>query len=91
MREKPDGDFLLSVEVALLALGFSAEVDPALAEQLGLKADDNGRIPLTGPATGAEGVFAAGDFAHGASLVVSAIRSGRDAATAIEEYLAKKQ
>jgi indolepyruvate ferredoxin oxidoreductase len=90
MREKPDTDFHLSVEVTLLALGFSAEIDPALAEQLGLKADGNGRIPLTGQATGAEGVFAAGDFAHGASLVVNAIRSGRDAANAVQEYLAKK-
>jgi NAD(P)H-dependent glutamate synthase small subunit len=91
MREKPDGEFLLSVEVALLALGFSAEVDPGLAGQLGLKADEKGRVSLTGQATGAEGVFAAGDFAHGASLVVNAIRSGRDAAKAIDEYLAKKQ
>ena len=90
MREKPDTDFHLPVEVALLALGFNAEVDPGLAEQLGLTPDKKGRIPLTGPATGAEGVFAAGDFAHGASLVVNAIRSGRDAAKAIDEYLARK-
>jgi glutamate synthase (NADPH/NADH) small chain len=90
MREKPDTDFHLPVEVALLALGFNAEVDPGLTEQLGLTPDKKGRIPLTGPATSAEGIFAAGDFAHGASLVVNAIRSGRDAAKAIDEYLARK-
>ena len=89
MREKPDTNFHLPVEVALLALGFNAEVDPKLAEQLGLPADGNGRIK-TGPATTVDGVFAAGDFAHGASLVANAIRSGRDAAKAIDDYLARR-
>ena len=90
MREKPDTSFHLPVEVALLALGFKAEIAPDLAAQLGLDTDSDGKISLTGFATGAEGIFAAGDFAHGASLVVNAISSGRDAAKAINDYLAGK-
>ena len=40
--------------------------------------------------TSLDGVFAAGDIVRGASLVVWAIRDGRDAAEAIESYLSKK-
>ncbi len=40
-------------------------------------------------ATSLEGVFAAGDCRRGQSLVVWAIREGRDAATAVDAYLAK--
>ena len=40
--------------------------------------------------TNLDGVFAAGDIVRGASLVVWAIRDGRDAATQIEKYLQQK-
>jgi len=41
--------------------------------------------------TNLDGVFAAGDIVRGASLVVWAIKDGRDAATSIESYLQSKQ
>ena len=41
--------------------------------------------------TNIPGVFAAGDIVRGASLVVWAIRDGRDAAVSIQKYLEKKQ
>jgi len=87
MREKPDTRFSVRADLALLALGFDAEVDPRLAAQLGLQTDEAGRVAVQNHATSIEGVFAAGDFATGASLVVNAIRSGRDAAAKIDEYL----
>ena len=87
MHEKPDTEFSVQADLALLALGYDAEVDPDLAAQLHLAADEAGRVKLNAHATSIEGVFAAGDFADGASLVVQAIRSGRDAAKQIDEYL----
>ncbi|MGB2822785.1 MAG: FAD-dependent oxidoreductase, partial [Phycisphaerae bacterium] len=87
MREKPDTEFSVRADLALLALGFDAEVDPRLAAQLGLAADEAGRAAVKDHATSVQGVFAAGDFATGASLVVNAIRSGRDAAARIDEHL----
>ena len=90
IHEKPDTAFSVHADVALLALGYDAEVDPRLADQLGLDTDETGRVQLRGHAAGTEGVFAAGDFASGATLVVQAIRSGRDAAKQIDEYLREK-
>ena len=89
MREQPNTEFDVPVDVALLALGFDTELDPALAAQLGLSADPKGRISLQDAATAVPGIFAAGDLAAGASLVVQAIRSGRHAAEKIDEYLKK--
>jgi NAD(P)H-dependent glutamate synthase small subunit len=87
MREKPGSGFSVPVDLALLALGFDAEVDPQLAAQLCLEADPAGRAVVKDCATSVPGVFAAGDFAEGASLVVHAIRSGRKAAETIDKYL----
>ena len=88
MRERPDTEFSVPADLALLALGFDAEVDPELAEQLGLQPDAGGRVAVHDDgSTAGEGLYAAGDFAHGASLVVHAIRSGRKVAEKIDEYL----
>ncbi len=86
MRELPDTEFDTRADVALLALGFDAELDPDLAEQLGLP-HEQGRVTVVDNATPVEGIFAAGDFAEGASLVVHAIRSGRKAAERIHAHL----
>jgi len=90
MREKPGSGFAVPADLALLALGFDAEVDPRLAAQLGVEADPDGRAAVRDCAIAVEGVFAAGDFAEGASLVVHAIRSGRKAAEKIDEYLRQR-
>jgi glutamate synthase (NADPH/NADH) small chain len=49
------------------------------------------KINLTSMETSVPGVFAAGDIVRGASLVVWAIKDGRDAAIAIQKYLENKQ
>jgi len=87
MIEVPDSRFHLSADLVLLALGFDAEVDAGLAEQLGLAIDESGRAVTYDYATSVEGVFAAGDAVSGASLVVTAIHSGRKAAEKINWYL----
>ena len=88
MRELPDSAFELDVDLVLLAMGFTGPVrDGALAE-LGVGLDTRGNV-ATGPShmTNVDGVFAAGDARLGASLIVWAIREGRDAARGIGAYL----
>ena len=89
MREIPGSDFRMKVDLVLLAMGFAPTVDASLAEDLHLETDAGGRIVIQNYATSADGVFAAGDLVTGASYVVTAIDSGRRAATKIIEYLAK--
>ena len=56
-------------------------------QDFGLELDDRGNVKVSDFQTSEPWVFAAGDSAAGASLVVSAINSGRQAATAIDEWL----
>ncbi|MCD6303818.1 MAG: glutamate synthase small subunit, partial [Planctomycetes bacterium] len=88
MREKPETAFTVPADLALLALGFEPQLDPHLAEQLGLKAGPDGRVVSADGATDAPGIFVAGDLAEGASFVARAIRSGRKAAEKIDLFLA---
>jgi glutamate synthase (NADPH/NADH) small chain len=71
------------------ALGFEPEDLPALWGVEGLEVTRWGTIKaeFTTGQTSLEGVFAAGDIVRGASLVVWAIKDGRDAAEAILSYL----
>lgn len=82
----------IKAELILLAMGFVNPEQEGLLEQLGL--EKNSRLnPVTGAdgSTSVEGVYAAGDAATGASLVVRCIASGRNAANGIDEYLRGKQ
>ena len=77
----------VACELALLAVGFvHPEPDGHLA-QLGVALDARGNVATTGHQTSVPGVFAAGDMRRGQSLVVWAIREGRDAAAAIDAHL----
>jgi indolepyruvate ferredoxin oxidoreductase len=89
MVEVPGSRFTLGVDLAVLALGYEPRLDAGLARQLGLDTDDRDALRLRDCATSAEGVFAAGDLATGASYVATAIASGRRAAEKIGEYLAR--
>jgi glutamate synthase (NADPH/NADH) small chain len=88
MRELPDTEFNIKVDVVLLAMGFMHVVHGGLVDALGLALDERGNV-AAGPdgATSREGVFAAGDTASGASLVVRAIYAGRLAAEGIDRWL----
>ena len=71
------------------ALGFEPEEIPAMfgAPGLGLKRDGTLAVDAKTFMTTLPGVFAAGDIVRGASLVVWAIRDGRDAAQSVQQFL----
>jgi glutamate synthase (NADPH/NADH) small chain len=86
-REKPGTEKVIPADLVLLALGFTGP-EKTLPQQLGLKLDDRGNVWTDAKKmTSVAGIFAAGDMARGQSLVVWAIREGREAATAVDRYL----
>ncbi|MEQ8604760.1 MAG: NAD(P)-dependent oxidoreductase [Marivibrio sp.] len=80
---------LLEADMVIMALGFDPEELPTLWGEPELPVTRWGtvRIDHTTKMTAMDGVFAAGDIVRGASLVVWAIRDGRDCADAIHKYL----
>ena len=89
MSEKPDSAFTLEADLVLLAMGFVHPVHEGLLQQLGVELDGRGQIKANEKhySTSVDKVFAAGDGRRGQSLVVWAIREGRQAARAVDEYL----
>lgn len=85
----PNSSFTLDCELAILALGFEPEDLPALFGAPELRVTRWGTVTVDHKTmmTNLEGVFAAGDIVRGASLVVWAIRDGRDAADQIKSFL----
>jgi glutamate synthase (NADPH/NADH) small chain len=91
--EALDGsDFTLPADLVIKALGFDPEDLPHVFGCADLRVSRWGtlRVDQSSMMTSAEGVFAAGDIVRGASLVVWAIRDGRDAASAMKKYLQAK-
>ena len=89
----PNSNFKIKADLAIKALGFDPENLPKLFNNSDLTISKRGtiKINLKSMETNIQGVFAAGDIVRGASLVVWAIRDGRDAAISIQKYLLKKQ
>ena len=89
---KPGSEFMISADLVIKSLGFDPEDIPSLfnAKELAISKWGTIKINLDSMQTNIDGVFAAGDIVRGASLVVWAIRDGRDAATQIEKYLKNK-
>ncbi|GLI65807.1 hypothetical protein VaNZ11_009430 [Volvox africanus] len=89
--EQPGTSQILEADMVLLAMGFTGPED-RLASALGVKQDERSNFKATFGdfATSIPGVFAAGDCRRGQSLVVWAIREGRDAAAAVDKYLTKQ-
>jgi glutamate synthase (NADPH/NADH) small chain len=84
----PDTTFELEADLVLLAMGFTGPVRSRLLADLSVDLDSRGNIETTGAhRTAVEGVFAAGDARRGASLIVWAIREGRDSAESIHRWL----
>ena len=96
-RRKPvnieNSNYKLHADMVIKALGFDPEDIPNLFNCKNLSVSKWGtiKIDLKTMQTNIKGVFAAGDIVRGASLVVWAIRDGRDAATQIEKYLSSIQ
>ncbi|MFQ5624094.1 MAG: NAD(P)-dependent oxidoreductase [Paracoccaceae bacterium] len=91
-EEIPDSDYTEPAELVIKALGFEPEDLPALWDEPDLDVTRWGTLKadyLT-KRTPMEGVYAAGDILRGASLVVWAIRDGREAAASIVEDLNRR-
>lgn len=88
----PNSSFTLDCELAILALGFEPEDLPALFGAPELRVTRWGTVTVDHKTmmSNLDGVFAAGDIVRGASLVVWAIRDGRDAADQIKTYLRER-
>jgi len=88
-QEIPGSEFELRADLVLLAMGFVSPVKAGLLEQLGVTLDKRGNVQAdtTGYRTSVDKVFAAGDMRRGQSLVVWAIREGRQAARAVDLFL----
>jgi len=85
----PDSSFNIDADIAIKALGFDPEDLPTLFGAPELAVSKWGTIKVDEPSkmTEIDGIFAAGDIYRGASLVVWAIKDGRDAADGIHQYL----
>ncbi len=89
IQEIPDSSFTLKADLVLLAMGFLGPRGPGMVEQSGVELDprSNIRANTIDYRTSIPKLFAAGDMRRGQSLVVWAIREGRQCACAIDEFL----
>jgi glutamate synthase (NADPH/NADH) small chain len=87
--EIPGSEFTLKADLVLLAMGFVHPVHEGLLQQLGVSLDERGNVKANtlDYRTSLDKVFAAGDTRRGQSLVVWAIREGRQCARAVDEFL----
>jgi glutamate synthase (NADPH/NADH) small chain len=91
MSEIEGSEFTIPADLVLLAMGFVSPVQGVL-EAFGVEKDARGNVKASTDGEGCyktnvDKVFAAGDMRRGQSLVVWAIREGRQAARAVDEFL----
>ncbi|MEL6737896.1 MAG: FAD-dependent oxidoreductase, partial [Pseudomonadota bacterium] len=89
MREIVGSEFTLKADLILLAMGFVGPKKKGLLEQAGVTLTDRGNVEADEQsyATSEPGIFACGDMRRGQSLVVWAIREGRQCARSVDEAL----
>ena len=87
--EVAGSEFTLKADLVLLAMGFVAPKKAGLLEQAGVELDGRGNVkaPLTNYQTSKAKIFSCGDMRRGQSLVVWAIREGRQCARGVDEFL----
>ena len=96
-RKKPEpilnSEFEIKADIVIKALGFDPENLPILFGNSNLSVSEWGtvKVNMKTMETSVPGIFAAGDIVRGASLVVWAIKDGRDVASSIHNYLEKKK
>lgn len=85
----PGTEFALDADLVLLAMGFVHPVHEGLLKALGVQLDQRGNVQadMNNYRSSVDKVFAAGDMRRGQSLVVWAIREGRQAAQAVDTFL----
>ena len=90
---KEGSEFEIKADMVIKALGFNPEDLPTLFDTQELQVTKWGTIKTDFDTmeTNLKGIFAAGDIVRGASLVVWAIKDGRDVATSIKKYLESKE
>jgi glutamate synthase (NADPH/NADH) small chain len=87
----PESELELEVDLVLLAMGFTGPERDGLLASLGIALDPRGNVLVDADhMTNIPGIFAAGDAHRGASLIVWAIREGRDAAEGIGRVLGRE-
>ena len=91
MQEVPDSEFEMKADLVLLAMGFVSPVQQVL-DAFGVDKDARGNAKATTDGEGCyrtsvDKVFAAGDMRRGQSLVVWAIREGRQCAREVDAFL----
>ncbi len=89
MKPIPDSEFTIPADLVFLAMGFLHPVQEGMIKALGLDLDQRGNVKANELEyrTSRSKVFAAGDMRRGQSLVVWAIREGRQAAHSIDKFL----
>jgi len=89
MQDVPGSEFHIKADLVLLAMGFVSPVHTGAIEALGVEIDGRGNVKATDKdyATSKAKIFTAGDARRGQSLVVWAIREGRQCARAVDEFL----
>ena len=89
MQEIPGTGFDLKAELVLLAMGFVHPVHEGMVDELGVELDARGNVLADTEryVTSLPNVFAAGDMRRGQSLVVWAIREGRQCARSVDAFL----
>ncbi|WP_126173210.1 glutamate synthase subunit beta [Altericroceibacterium xinjiangense] len=89
MQEIAGSEFVLPADLILLAMGFTGPRKAGLIEQAGVDLTDRGNIDADTESyrTSQEAIFACGDMRRGQSLIVWAIREGRQCARAVDEAL----
>jgi glutamate synthase (NADPH/NADH) small chain len=89
MQEIGDSAFVLKADLVLLAMGFVGPCRAGMIEEVGVELDPRGnvRANTANYRASVPKIFAAGDIRRGQSLVVWAIREGRECARAIDEFL----
>jgi len=87
--EAAGSEFTLKADLVLLAMGFVGPRKQGLVEQAGVELDARGNVkaPLTNYQTSKAKIFSCGDMRRGQSLVVWAIREGRQCARGVDEFL----
>jgi len=89
MKEVQGSEFTLQADLILLAMGFTGPIKQGLLDQAGVDLDARGNVAanVVDYRTSDPQIFACGDMRRGQSLVVWAIREGRQAARAVDEML----
>jgi glutamate synthase (NADPH) small chain len=89
LHDVPDTEFVLKADLVLFAMGYMHPVHSGMLDALGVAYDARGNVKADSDtySTSTQKVFAAGDTRRGQSLIVWAIREGRQCARAVDEFL----